>query len=113
MRHQLWEKTGVSAREKVLPSRYSLFGLDNPCADRVEGGLGAVRQVKLAQDVADVFAYGSFADDEVVGNLLIGEPLRDETENLDFSICELFAGWGWARWMMQLADQLASNRRMQ
>lgn len=112
-RHDPGRKSGVSKPEKLRRSRFRLLRLDNPCADRVEGGLGTVRQMEFAQDIANVFAYGSFADDEVVGNLLVGETLRDETENLDFSLGEFFAGGGGARWSVQFADQLASDRRMQ
>ena len=46
-------------------------------AQGVEGGLGAVGEVELAEDVADVGANGALADDKLVGDVDVGEATRD------------------------------------
>jgi hypothetical protein len=44
---------------------------------RVGGGGGAAGQSQLGEDVADVGGHGFLADDEMFGDLTVGEPLGD------------------------------------
>ena len=47
-----------------------------PFAQRIQRRLGAVRQVQLAQDIADVRADRSFADEQPLPDLLVRQPPR-------------------------------------
>jgi hypothetical protein len=51
-------------------------------AQRIKGGLRAVRQVKFAENTADVIANGPLAKDEALGDLLICQPLRHQLQNI-------------------------------
>ena len=63
-------------------------------AQGVEGSLGAVGKVELAEDVADVGADGAFADNKLVGDGDVGEATGDEPQDFDFTRGEGVAGEG-------------------
>lgn len=50
----------------------------HPLAPGIDGGLSAVGQVELAQDVADVALDGVLADNQQLGNLTVGTPPGNE-----------------------------------
>src|SRR5258708_7231660 len=55
--------------------------LHQPRAPGVDGGLGAVRQVQLAQDVADVVLDCVLADDQLLGDGGVAAAIRDEPQH--------------------------------
>src|SRR4051812_47021434 len=61
--------------------------------ERVAGGDGgrfaSIGRPELAENVADVVAGGLAADEELVGDLRIGQPLTEECENLSFAPGEI------------------------
>src|SRR6185437_11330332 len=66
----------------LLNVRCSLQGWrDEALAHGDERRLRARVQLQLAQDMADVGAGGAFADDEFVGDFLVGAALRDEHQD--------------------------------
>ena len=48
--------------------------------------LGAVGDAGLVEDVADVSAHGVQADNQLIGDLLVGAPGGKETEYLSFAV---------------------------
>src|SRR5206468_1200427 len=65
-------------------------------ADRVHGGLGAVRDAELREDVADVGLDGLLGDAELAGDALVREAAGDEREDLLLAAGEALGG-GFAR----------------
>src|SRR5918997_2342108 len=61
------------------------FGLENPELDRAHRGLGAVRNPKLADDVLHVDLDGTPAYRQVLRDLGVGPPLRQQPQHLRFS----------------------------
>jgi hypothetical protein len=48
---------------------------DEPLAECIQRRLGAVGQVQLAQDIADVGAHRPFTDEQRLADLVVGQPL--------------------------------------
>ena len=56
--------------------------------------LHAVAQVELLEDASDVGLHGSVADDELGGDLGVGEAARDQGEDLELAAGELLEAGG-------------------
>lgn len=70
-------------------------GVGDWLIEEVEGagfldGLGAAADVEFAVDVVGVPFDGAEGYDEVVGDLLVGVPGRDEMEYFEFAVAEGF-----------------------
>src|SRR5207244_6130371 len=63
-------------------------GFDQALPDGIEDGLGAVRDAELPVHVADVVADGLVADAEPVGDLLVGEALGEQAQDLHLALRE-------------------------
>ena len=63
-----------------------LLAFYNPLLPGVNCRLSAVCEVKFAQDVADMPFNSANADDEFLGNFLIGEPSGNQGQHLDFPL---------------------------
>ena len=50
-------------------------------ADGVQGGFGAGDAAQLAIDIADMILYGSFGQNQVLGNCSIVEALSQQRED--------------------------------
>ena len=47
--------------------------------------MGSVVKVELSQDVADVRAYCGLANEQLIGDIVIGKPLGDQAKHLDLA----------------------------
>src|SRR4029434_4258583 len=56
--------------------------VQEPDAHRFDGGLSAVRDSELAEDALDILLRGRHAPAHAVGDLAIGQALRDQTQNI-------------------------------
>ena len=63
----------------------ALFVRHEALSDSVDGGLGAVRQVQFAQDVADVGLDCFLADHQLVGDLPVASAPGDQPQNIQLS----------------------------
>ena len=50
-----------------------------------DDGLGAVVEVELGEDACDVGLDGGVADDELAGDVGVGEAARDEPQHLELA----------------------------
>src|SRR6266571_4996246 len=53
-----------------------------------DGGLGAIHQLQLAQDIADVTFHGFLTDDQPPGDFPVGESFGDEPQDLAFAFAQ-------------------------
>jgi hypothetical protein len=83
-----------------------------PFADGVECGLGAAGKVQLAQDVAHMRAHGRLADRQLIGNLLVAQPLRNELQYRQLALGERFGGRLQVNRLSDLLQKLAGDGRM-
>src|SRR5579859_6852773 len=86
--HDLVKKT----RSRIL----SALG-GEAVADGEEGGLGAVLQAELTQDVGDVALHRAFADHQGTRDLLVASAFGGQAQHLALAIGQLGAGFGFAR----------------
>src|SRR5215213_6089649 len=68
------------ARSACRPRRS--VGLGEPEPDGDGGGLDTSRNVQLVEDLADVNADGLLADEQVLADLAVRPPLREQRQNL-------------------------------
>jgi hypothetical protein len=64
---------------------------------RPEGGLGAVGDPDALEDAGQVGLDGAFGDAQVAGDLLVGQPVGDQGQDLAFAVAELVLGAGVVR----------------
>jgi hypothetical protein len=72
----LWMLPDKLPQRNISQVRWLITGLlapDNAFLPGVNCGLGAICEVKFAQDIADMAFDGTNADDEFVSDFLIGE----------------------------------------
>src|SRR4051812_8466098 len=62
---------------------------DDPAPDRVDGGLDAVVDLELHEDVRDVVLDRLRADVELAGDHCVVLPVRDQLQDLDLAVREL------------------------
>jgi hypothetical protein len=63
-------------------------GLDEAALVREDDGLDAVAEVELGEDPTDVGLHGGLRDDELGGDLLVGEAPRHEQQHLVLALGE-------------------------
>jgi hypothetical protein len=68
-----------------MPVRKLWRDVDAPCRG---GGLGTIGDSELGQDVADVHADSLLADERVLGDTPVAEPVGEKREHLPFSLGE-------------------------
>ena len=61
---------------------------NQPFAPGEDGGLGAIHQLQLAQDIADVTFHGFLTDDQPSGDFPVGESSGDEPQDLAFAFAQ-------------------------
>ena len=71
--------------------RRVLLALENVAGDRMGHGGGPSRLVQLGEDVCDMPVDGLWAHREHMGDLLVGESVRDAAENFPLSLGEVSA----------------------
>lgn len=57
-----------------------------PLPQGVEGGLGAAGQVQLAEDVADVGTHRRLANEQLVGDSLVAQPLCHQLQRIHIKV---------------------------
>ena len=63
-------------------------------------GLGAIRDVQFRQEMLDVEFDGVQAEDQVFGNLLVGETFGHQLQDVALTFTQQLNGrrlWGWLR----------------
>jgi hypothetical protein len=60
------------------------LALFEPVLDDPDRDLGAVMEAELFADVVDVTFGGTFADDQLFGDLAVGQAARDEQRDFAF-----------------------------
>ena len=62
---------------------------DEPVIEREDDRRGAVAQLELAEDAADVRLHGALTDDQLLGNLRVRSPASDEAQHLKLALRQL------------------------
>jgi hypothetical protein len=62
---------------------------DEPGLVRDDDRLGAAAQVELREDASDVGLHGGLRDDERAGDLVVGQAVADEREDLELAWGEI------------------------
>src|SRR5688572_5322615 len=76
-----------------LDSARGIEKSDQPLPGRQGGGFATVAHPQLAQDVGDVIVDGAGTDEQVRGNLRIGQVLAEESQDFLLAEGEINAGW--------------------
>src|SRR3954453_5289313 len=105
----------VATGERVLPrplrARRGGSGVfQHPVIERVAHELGAGRARRLALDVRAMRLDGADAEVELLGDLAVGEPERDEPEDLELALGQLV---GWTGRRGGLRGQAGTEARIQ
>jgi hypothetical protein len=74
--HRCAGKPHLGRNSRMLRSIYAILQAGDPLLQGVQGCLYPVRQVQLAEDVADVAAYGCLGDRQSLRDPGIAQPLR-------------------------------------
>ena len=61
---------------------------DQAALECVQGGLGAVGQVQLGEDVADVALDRALGDHEFTGDLLVAHPSGDQPQYVKLALAQ-------------------------
>lgn len=79
--------------------------------DGIEGGLGAVPERKLPENVGDVVLYGSLGDVEGPGDLPVRRSGGHEPQDLQLALGEVTPEGGWLRRVSGEASELGDDLR--
>src|SRR5262245_16065525 len=85
------EHFGYVSSHRARPARLARPG-DEPPLDRPDRDLRAGREAELAEDVADVPVGGRLGDHELLGDLAVGPPARDQGGDLPLAPGQRVAG---------------------
>lgn len=65
-------------------------------AQRIQGGLSAVRKAQFSEDVGDMGTHGAFADDQLICDFLVCLSQGDLPKDFHLAICQRVLGWFFA-----------------
>ena len=72
----------AGAQFLVAVAGYSSVPADEPLLPCIDRSLGAVSEVQLTQDIADVALNCADGQNQLICDPFVGVPLRDQLENL-------------------------------